>query len=247
MEVLKGQVKLGADGMAVLGARAKELNEAMLSLVGAQLVQQQLPLWDQYKEKILAVQAALEKKRITEEQAAAASKKAALDVVIAYGQEIAQISQDLASGFAGFAAKNKEFAGAAKNLAIANATISGLVGAAKAWEWGPILGPIGAAAALVATAGMVAKISAQQFAKGGSFKVPGGISGIDSMVVPLALSAGERVDVTPSSQMRDRGGQPQEIRIGVGMGDFITGRNLRDLVEALNQGARDGYRLRVAD
>jgi hypothetical protein len=44
--------------------------------------------------------------------------------------------------------------------------------------------------AVVAGLGMVAKISAQQFATGGSFKVPGGISGVDSHLVPLALSPG---------------------------------------------------------
>ena len=32
----------------------------------------------------------------------------------------------------------------------------------------------------------------------------------------------------------------------VGMSDFITGRNMRDLIDALNQGARDGYRLKIA-
>jgi hypothetical protein len=29
--------------------------------------------------------------------------------------------------------------------------------------------------------------------------------------------------------------------------DSLTGRNLRDLVEALNQGQRDGYKLKIGE
>ena len=67
-------------------------------------------------------------------------------------------------------------------------------------------------------------------------------------MVPLALSGGERVDVTPSGQAGARGGRPREVILnGIGPRDFFTGDMLRGLVEALNQGERDGYRLKFAE
>jgi hypothetical protein len=93
-------------------------------------------------------------------------------------------------------------------------------------------GEVAAAAAVVAGLRMVAKIQATQFAKGGSFKMPGGISGSTVKWSRWRYRRASGSTVTPASQMRDRSGRAPVIEVGaVGMGDFITGRNLRDLIE----------------
>ena len=155
------------------------------------------------------------------------------------------ITSSLAAGFAGFAAKNKEFAGIAKAAAIAEAIANTYLAATKALAaYPPPFGEIAAAASVVAGLGMVAKIQAQTFAKGGSFMVPGGSNSRDSHMVPLALSSGERVDITPSGQAR--AGSAREITLkGVGPRDLFTGDMLRGLFDALNAGQRDGYRIKA--
>jgi hypothetical protein len=107
-----------------------------------------------------------------------------------------------------------------------------------------------AAAAITVAAGLgyVAKIAATSFATGGSFMVPGGISGTDNQLVPLALSSGERVDITPAGQVRDGGGRAMRVELsGIGPRDLFTGSMLRELVNGLNQAHRDGYRLKFAE
>ena len=186
---------------------------------------------------------------LTSQQIADINQKAALNAGVAWQNAAQSITSSLAAGFAGFAAKNKEFAGIAKAAAIAEAIANTYLAATKALAaYPPPFGEIAAAASVVAGLGMVAKIQAQQFAKGGSFMVPGGRNSRDNVMVPLALSGGERVDVTPSGQAGARGGRPREVILnGIGPRDFFTGDMLRGLVEALNQGERDGYRLKFAE
>jgi hypothetical protein len=249
MEVLKGQIKLTGDAFVTLGPQAQALNDAMLALQGTQLAMSLQDPWPKFAAEIPAMTAALQAAGYGADQVADLIEKAAERAGVSWKTATADILQNATSAFVGLAQKNKEFAGIAKALSIAQATFSAYEAFNKALAtYPPPFNFIGAGVALAAGLATVAKIEATQFAKGGSFKVPGGISGVDSHVMPLALSPGERVDVTPSSQVRDRGsGGMSEIKIGVGMSEFITGRNLRDLVDALNQGQRDGYRLKVVE
>lgn len=248
MDALKGQITIIGDQFVRLGPLAQQFNQAMLQLQGQQVIQQTLPAWQQFEQQVIRNTLALQSLGLTSEQIAAINQKAALNAGLAWENAAQSITSSLAAGFAGFAQKNKEFAGIAKAAAIAEAVANTYLAATKALAaYPPPFGQIAAAAAVVAGLGMVAKIEAQQFAKGGSFKVPGGISGVDSHLVPLALSPGERVDVTPASAMRDRGGGREITLSGIGPRDLFTGTMLRDLVEALNQGHRDGYRLKLGE
>jgi minor tail protein len=248
MDALKGQVKLLGDGMVQLGPRAEKLNQALLQLEGQKIIEQSLPAWQQFQDQVVRNTTALQALGFTSEQIAAINERAAERAGVSWKNATQDILTNAAAGFAAFAQKNKEFAGIAKGLAIAEAIFNTYLAATKALaSYPPPFGEIAAAAAVVAGLGMVAKISAQQFAKGGSFMVPGGMSGVDNQLVPLALSSGERVDITPAGQARS-GGRATEITLrGLGPRDLFTGANLRDLIEALNQGARDGYRLKFAE
>jgi len=243
MEILKGQVKLGADGVANLGLQAEQLNQALLRVQGAKLVQDSLPIWDQFNLKIAQADAALRAFGATDAQIFAQHIALSGNAVAATGQFFSFLQQ----GAAAAGEKNKEFAFAAKQLSVVQATINTYEAATKAFTLfgGWPLGAAAAAATVAAGLALVAKIEATPLAKGGSFRVPGGVSGVDTHLIPLALSSGEQVDVTPAHQSGGSGRSSTITLEGIGPRDLFTGTMLRDLVEALNQGHRDGYRLKL--
>ncbi len=211
-------------------------------LVGQQLIQENLPFWDQYAQKIANADTALRAFGATDEQFTA-------EHVRLQGQAIAATSGFfgfLEQGAAAAASQNKQFAGTAKALSIAQATINTYEAATKAFNLfgGWPLGAAAAAATVAAGLALVAKITATGFATGGSFKV-GGSGGIDSQLVTLAMTPGEMVDVKRPGQT---GGGTSDVNLrGIAPDDFFTGRMLRNLVDALNQGHRDGYKLNFAE
>ena len=182
-----------------------------------------------------------------------AALKAATNLRNAYGQVANQIVGDMASAFKTLAQMNSQYAGIAKAFAIGQAIISTYLAANNAYAQaallgGPILGAIAAAAAVAAGLANVAKIAATPFASGGSFKVGGGRSFTDTQMVSLALAPGEMVDVHRTGTGGGSGGNGATAEIsvsGLGVKDFFTGGQLRDLFDALNQGYRDGYKLKV--
>ena len=126
-------------------------------------------------------------------------------------------------------------------------TVATWLGAAQAYTQALPFGgiPLAIAAAAVATAAglaNVAKIASMPFATGGSFKI-GGAGGIDSQMVTIAGTPGEMVDIRRPGQ--DSFGSEVTVQ-GMGPDDIFTGRYLRGLFDALNQGQRDGYKLKVA-
>jgi hypothetical protein len=248
MEHLKGQITIVHGRLVALGPEAEKFNQAMLKLQASKLIEESLPAWQQFEHQAQANTTALQAVGYTAEQIAEVNAKAAERAGVSWKNATGEILHNAASAFAAFAAKNKQFAGVAKGLAIAEAIWNTYVAATKALAaYPPPFGEIAAGAAVLAGLGMVAKIQAQELAGGGSFTVPGGFSGVDSKLMPLALSPGERVDVTPSSEMRDRRGSREIVLSGIGPRDLFTGTMLRDLIEALNQGERDGYRLKFAE
>jgi hypothetical protein len=82
-------------------------------------------------------------------------------------------------------------------------------------------------------------------AMGGSFMVPGGVSGVDRAMVPIMAAPGERVDVTPAHAMRG-GGSTTHVLRGIRPKDFFTGQNLIDLIDNINKAGPDGYRIAYA-
>lgn len=225
-----------------------KLNDAILLFRASQVTDENLAPWDKLNLKIADLQILYAQGAISADIFARANRKAAEDTGQAWDIAASKIVGDLAAGLAAFAAQNKSLAVAAKAAAIAQAIINTYTAATKALAtYPPPLSYVAAGAAIVAGLGMVAKIQAQTFAAGGSFKVPGGVSGVDTKQVTLGLAAGEQVDITKASDVHSGVRRPQEITLtGIRGRDLFTGDMLRDLFEGLNQGMADGYRLKVA-
>ncbi len=242
--------------IAITGKRKEALltTAAALQLVNQQLAGQQIvnelmTPWQQYAQQITNINALLASGSLSLDAYAQKSQMLALNMNIAYATAYDNIAKNAASAFKDLASINHEYAGIAKAAAIAQATIATYLGAANAYAQasligGPALGAIAAAAAVAAGLANVAKIVATPFATGGSFKV-GGAGGIDSQLVTLAATPGEMVDIRRPGQ-QDGFGSEVTVR-GMSPDDIFNGRWLRSFVEALNQGNRDGYKLKFSE
>lgn len=227
--------------------QAKQLNDALFGLEGAKLTQEFLTPWQLYEDQLKRIDALLARNAISADVASKAGIKAAADLAHAYGTAAQGIVSPMADAFKSLAAVNKKYAGIAKAAAIAEATINTFVAATKALAQGGVLGFATAAAVTAAGLANVAKISATEFARGGSFRIGGGMAGIDSKFVQFKGAPGEIVDVRrPEQESRDasRGTQTIEVR-GMRSKDFFTGEMVRNLIDGLNAAGRDGYRLKV--
>ena len=219
-----------------------------LALQGQQILLQNLSPWEAYNLELQKNVALLTQGALGQEKMALVGMKAAAQLQAAYAQAAVSIVGDMANAFRDLAAVNKQYAGIAKAFAIGQAIASTYLAANNAYAntvliGGPILAAVAAAAAVAAGLANVAKISATPFASGGSFTVGGGRGFTDTQMVNLALTPGEMVDVRRTGQ---QSGAVDINLSGVGAEDFFTGKMLRGLVDALNQGHRDGYRLKIA-
>lgn len=104
---------------------------------------------------------------------------------------------------------NKELGAIGKAAAITMATMQGVVAVQNALAVQPYYLGLGLAVAAGATAAAnVAKIAGINFATGGSFVV-GGSGGVDSQMVSLRASPGERVSISTPTQVRHGTGSEQ--------------------------------------
>lgn len=225
------------------------LNDAMLKFRAAQLTQESLAPYEQYAQKMREIALLQDQAGLSSERAAILMRQAAESTSQAWDVAGSKIAGDLASGLKAFASQNKAFAVAGKAAAIVQAIINTYTAATKALAiYGPT--PIGfaaSAAAIVAGLGHVATIRAQNFATGGSFRVGGGMTGVDSEMVSFAATPGEIVDVRrPGTRGERTGGGVQTIELrSPRVRDFFS-ENVRDLVDVLNKAAPDGYILKVS-
>lgn len=241
-------IKISAQRKAAIDALGASLQLMNQKLAGQQLTLEMSP-WLQYQKDLTNVISLLQSGSISLDTFTLKSQLLAINLSIAYATAYDNIAKNAASAFKDLASLNHDYAGIAKAAAIAQATIATYLGAANAYAQaaligGPVLGAIAAAVAVAAGLANVAKIVATPFATGGSFKV-GGAGGIDSQLVTLAATPGEMVDVRRPGQAGYGG---SEITVqGMAPDDLFTGSMLRNLFDAINQGHRDGYRLKFAE
>ncbi len=220
-----------------------QLNDALFKVNAAKLTQEFLTPWEQFEQTIARINAQMASKDpLSQKTFERASISAASKVAASYGEAAQAIVNPMATAFKQLAEMNHQYAGLAKAAAIAEALVNTYVAATKALAspFGPEVGI--ATAAIITAAGLVnvAKISATQFATGGSFKVGGG-GGIDSQLVQFRASPGEMVDVRRPGQTGVGGG---EITVrGIQPNQLFTGEMVRGLFDAINAGTRDGYRI----
>lgn len=185
---------------------------------------------------------------ISAETYSRAMQQAAEKAAVTWDVAGASIAGSFSKLSTAFGKENKEMAMAAKAFGIVQATISMFTGAAKALEL-PWPANIAAMLAVLAQgASLIANITSTAVpgaAKGGSFMVPGGVSGTDNMMVPLNLASGERVDITPANEVAAGGGGrfgrgDRTLTIDIDPRTFL-GKHMRDFAEAMIDAQRDGY------
>jgi hypothetical protein len=223
-----------------LGASAENL---AIKLAGVQLTQQNLTPMEAYQEELRKINQLLAAQVISHETAERAGTKAAQAMADAYGQAAALAAGNFATFFKQFSKGNDAAFQISKAFAISQAIINTYLAATKAYaSLPPPFGAVAAAAAIAAGLAMVAKIVAEKptvnAAMGGSFRVPGGVGGVDTKLVRMQLAPGERVDVTPAS--RAGGGDRNLIVPAIRPKDFFTGEVVREMVLSLDQWLRDG-------
>lgn len=247
MKALAGQVTNVRDRILILGPEAIKLNNAMLLLAGFRLSEEFMTPWQTYEQQLLRINAILQAHPQFADVAVQASAKAAASMAEAYGTAAQSIVGPMASAFKDLAGMNKKYAGAAKAFAIAEALINTYLGATKAFASAAQFGlPFAiAAAAAATTAGLinVAKISATEFAHGGSFRV-GGSGGMDSQMVQFMATPGEMVDVRTPGTTGGPVGQPQSININV-RGKVFGQETIAEIIDGINAAIRDNYKLNL--
>ena len=223
---------------------AQDLNFAMQNVRAAQITQENLSPWDAYIQKMTSLQATFNATNMSQQVFAQQSLKNAADLATAYGMAAQAIVSPMAQAFKTLSEMNKTYAGIAKAAAIGEALVNTYLAATKALASVPP--PFNfAAAAAVTAAGLVnvAKISATQFQQGGRFTV-GGVGGIDSQLVQFKATPGEMVDVRKPGQTT---GPATEVTVNLRGRDLLSRDMIRDLFNALNEGVRDGYRVKLAE
>jgi len=238
-------------------AAAREMQEAM-SLAGAiddeaaAIMSRYVTPAQQLQQEVDNINSAFARGILTQDQygkvSAAVSQKVR--------ENWASAAATAASGFGdlaqAFAKNNKKMAVAAKAFAIGEATINTLVGYTKALSaFVPPFNFVAAAGVLAAGMAKVAMISSQGFKTGGAITVPGGMGGGDRVPAMVDLEPGEQLDIWRPGENGGRdprrgaqgGGAVTPITVNVP--DRRSREWLRDLVDDLNDMARDGYVLKV--
>jgi hypothetical protein len=224
-----------------LGAAAEVTAQ---KLHAKQMIEQSLPLWEQYQKKLEDNRVALIALGAQHEEIEKVQRKTAEMMGLTWEQQTTATLTGWERAFTIFGKGNKDMALAAKAVAIGMATINTYQAATKAIaELGPIFGPIAAAGLIAFGLAQVAQIAGVGFAQGGSFKIGGGLTGIDSEMVAFKGTPGEMVDIRRPGQQG--GGAPQTINLQLPAPSEFFSLHVREMVTAINKAAPDGYIIKV--
>lgn len=224
---------------------AGEARNAALQTAGHQLVLENRSPLEQYQLALLNIEASMRAVNATSEQMGRAQEKVAERFGLtwnAIGSNIAGTAGALSQLTGTFAKENKAMGIASKAFGIAQVIINTQIAITKALATlPPPASYVAVGLAVAQGAASLAAISAQKFATGGSFMVPGGVSGTDNRFVPLNLASGERVTVEPAGDVaRGRGGRVPTVSLTL-VGKSYDREQLIDMVRGFNEIARDGY------
>src|SRR5262245_19519129 len=191
----------------------QQLNAVMLEFQGAKMANEALNAWERFQRQVQLTNVVIASGKLTAQETALLQRKAAEDSAKFYATAAESTVTGWNNAFKILGEENKKFAIAAKGTAIIMATINTYEGATKALATLGPFGPIAAAGIIAFGLAQVAKIAGLQFAQGGSFRVGGGLTGVDSEMVAFRATPGEMVDVRRPGQ--ERGGGVQTINLGL--------------------------------
>lgn len=243
----QNQIPIDAAMTAQIKLLGDEAARTALQLKGQQLVFENLDPLVRYETELANAEAAMRSVGATSEQIAREQEKVAEKFGMSWsavGQNIAGTAGSLSRLTATFAKENKAMGIASKAFGISEAIINTQIAITKALATLPPPASYAAVALAVASgAAAVATIASQGFAQGGSFRVPGGMSSTDNMMVPLNLAAGERVDITPASQASGPG---SSITVDMRGGDpYYSRGHVEKLLDAMHTVMSDGHQVRL--
>jgi hypothetical protein len=229
-----------------LTAAQAQLNQVMLQFEGARLANEAKPAWEKYNETLAKTQVLLDANAISAAEAGRINQKAGEVTGQAWDLASGRAIKGWVDGLSTLAKSNKDLAGVAKGVAIAQAIINTYTAATKSYaELGWPFGIAAAAGAVLAGFALVRQIEAQQFARGGSFRVGGGLTGMDSEMVAFRATPGEMVDIRRPGQTGGTGGVQTLVLDMPNPNEFFA-VHVREMVNTLNRAAPDGYTLKVA-
>src|SRR5262249_35121225 len=191
------------EGIRLAGETAKQ---ASIDAQAYQLVISNRTPFEQLIEKEKEYQVILMKYPGLYDEVAKARAKTQNQMLQMEGQAVSSFLSSTSQVFMALGAQNKSAFETGKAFAIASATVNSFLAFTKVLSVDPLPPPfnyIAAAATLAAGLAQVIQIKNQKYtgaALGGSFRVPGGMMGVDKRLIPMALAPGEQVDVTPSGQ-----------------------------------------------
>lgn len=227
--------------------------EMALKLQGAHLVfENQEPLLA-YQAQMANTELAMRSVGATADQIAGAQEKVAEKFGMSWasiGTNIAGVGGALSNLTGTFAKENKAMGIASKAFGIGQAIINTQIAITKALATLPPPASYAAVALAVAQgAASVASISAQKFAMGGAFRVPGGIGGGDRVPFNAMLEPGELVEISsnrPGGYQSSGGDRnsPAPI-VNLSMPIASTREAFASLIDGLNGMFSDGYVLKV--
>lgn len=225
--------------------------QSALKLAGTQLVFANKEPLTQYRTELSNTEAAMRAVGATADELARNQESVGAKFGMtwsAIGGNIASTAGALSQLTGTFAKENKAMGIASKAFGIAQAVINTQIAITKALaSLPPPASYVAVGLAIASGAAAVASIAAQKFKAGGSFMVPGGIGGGDTVPFSAMLEPGERVDITPSHEVARGAGGNREITVrGFRPREFYTFDHLRDFVEELNDALGNGLKIKMA-
>lgn len=228
---------------------SEQAANAATLLTGKTWQQDMLSPWDLYIQKLKEANEVMARHPELADAAADHSMKAAAAMIQVYGDAAASMMGNFSDLAKTLGKGNKEMFALSKVFAISQAIINVLVGVTKAIAQGGILGIAMGASVFAAGMATVAKIIAEKppaMALGGSFMV-GGAGGVDSKMVPIMATPGEKITVDQNKYGEGSSAGGKVITVmGIKTKEYFSGDVLRDLIDNINSAIGDGYKIKVA-
>lgn len=264
----KERLRIVAEGLAIAVAKNIPLTDALranleklglsaeqasLRVQGTQLIQNSLPIWQQYQTEIDNARIKLQKAGGTAEDFGRVNEKIAAKYGLDWQTQSASVAGSISNIANTFGQENARMAKIAQVFGALQAFISSYKAASETLATVPFPLNLAAAASVLATGiGFVAAIRSAAMptgmATGGAIRV-GGIGGTDSQLVQIMASPDEQIDVWrpgegPGDMRRGGWGGTTIIKIPREATQISIGY-IEQLIPALNRAFADGHKLKL--
>jgi len=243
-----------APALAQVGADAKIAAEGLTAYNAsvrnaAQLLTEAQTPYESYRAKLAEISMAQQQSGWSAETAAKLQEAAARKAGLAWDQQANSIMGSIGDIASTFGKENAKMAKASQIIGAVQALIATTVGAAESLKLGFPQGLAAAAAIAAKGAALIGTIKSAKvpgFQTGGSFRVAGS-GGPDSQLMQFMATPGEMVDIRrpgdPGYDNRSGGsGSVPTVNLTI-KGRSIDREQAREMIDALNEMAADGYKL----